>query len=78
MRNGYKPFPLILNRIVVLQIQICFGVFNAVFPKHSFQRGGDRDADSAVGPGRVDADQTEIDDLGMLDSPQDADDRGGS
>ena len=67
MRNRHKPFPLVLNRIIVFQIQIGFGVLNAVLPEHFFQSSGNRDADPPVGPGRIDADQSEIDDLRVPD-----------
>ena len=67
MRNCHEPFPLVLNRIIVFQIQIGFGVLNAVLPEHFFQSGGNRDADPPVRPCGIDADQPEVDDLRMLD-----------
>ena len=67
MRNRHEPFPLVLNRIIVFQIQIGFSIFNAVLPEHFFQSSGNGDADSPVSPGGIDADQSEVDDLRMPD-----------
>ena len=77
MLDFLEALPLVLDRGVVLEVEVGLGVLDMILAEHFDDSRRDRDGDTAVEVGWVDGDQTEVDDLRVLDRLQKADQRAG-
>ena len=59
-----KPFPLVLDGVIILQIAVGFGIFYGL--EHFHQFGGNNDAYATIEPFRFYTEKAEVDDIGFF------------
>ena len=77
MLDLFEALPLVLDGVVVLQIEVGLRVLDAVVVQHIEHGAADDRRHAAVQIGRLDRDQSEVDDGRVLDRFEQADQRGG-